>query len=36
MIFEKIEAEVSPKLKNNYHAIMRSSMSMKYFFKDLG
>jgi len=36
MIFEKIEAEVSPKLKNNYHATMRSSMSMKYFFKDLG
>jgi len=28
--------EVSPKLKHNYHATMRSSVSMKYFFKDLG
>ena len=28
--------EVSPKLEHNYHATMRSSVSMKYFFKDLG
>ncbi|MBC2695598.1 MAG: hypothetical protein HF982_10060, partial [Desulfobacteraceae bacterium] len=28
--------EVSPKSKHNYHATMRSSTSMKYFFKDLG
>ncbi|MCK5721919.1 MAG: class I SAM-dependent methyltransferase, partial [Gammaproteobacteria bacterium] len=29
----KFQTEVSPKLKHNYHATMRSSVSMKYFFK---